>query len=119
MAKKPTTGILAYSTWDVIPVGLAFVHLAYLVGFIVLFPHLPWWAVVLLGLVYAVSISWNLNGISHNFIHNPYFRSPLANRLFSVLESLAMLFSQQFYDLIHRRHHSGNADRPDEAGPRT
>jgi fatty acid desaturase len=116
MAKKRTTGILAYSTWDVIPVGLAFVHLAYLVGFIVLFPHLHWWAVVLLGLVYAVSISWNLNGISHNFIHNPYFRSPLANRLFSVLESLAMLFSQQFYDSIHRRHHMGNADLPDEAG---
>jgi fatty acid desaturase len=116
MAKKRTSGILAYSGWDVVPVGLAFVHLAYLVGFFLLFPHLRWWAIVLLGLIYAVSISWNLNGISHNFIHNPYFRSKLANRLFSVLESGAMLFSQQFYDSIHRRHHMGNADLPDEQG---
>ncbi|HEX4124361.1 MAG TPA: fatty acid desaturase [Tepidisphaeraceae bacterium] len=118
MAKKRTTGILAYSTWDVIPVGLAFVHLAYLIAFFLLFKFhlLPWWGVLLMGLVYAVSISWNINGISHNFIHNPYFRWPILNRLFSILESVSLLFSQQFYDSIHRRHHMGNADLPDEHG---
>jgi hypothetical protein len=28
---------------------------------------------LILGFVYSVSISWNINGVSHNFIHNPYF----------------------------------------------
>ena len=28
---------------------------------------------LILGLIYSVSISWNINGVSHNFIHNPYF----------------------------------------------
>jgi hypothetical protein len=35
---------------------------------------------LILGFIYAVSISWNINGISHNFIHNPYFRSPLRRK---------------------------------------
>ena len=43
-----------------------------------LFPHVHWWMVGVMGFVYAVAISWNINGVAHNFIHNPYFRSPLA-----------------------------------------
>jgi fatty acid desaturase len=69
-----------------------------------------------LGFIYSVSISWNINGVSHNFIHNPYFRSPLLNRLFSILESITVGFSQIFYECIHMQHHKGNADRPDEHG---
>ena len=71
---------------------------------------------LILGFVYSVSISWNINGISHNFIHNPYFRFPLFNRLFSILESITVGFSQIFYECIHMQHHKGNADRPDEHG---
>ena len=68
------------------------------------------------GFIYSVSISWNINGISHNFIHNPYFRSSLLNRLFSIMESITVGFSQVFYECIHMQHHKGNADRPDEHG---
>jgi fatty acid desaturase len=71
---------------------------------------------LILGFIYSVSISWNINGISHNFIHNPYFRSPLLNRLLSILESITVGFSQIFYECIHMQHHKGNADRPDEHG---
>ena len=81
-----------------------------------LFPRVPLWVMLILGFVYSVSISWNINGISHNFIHNPYFRSPLLNRLFSILESITVGFSQIFYECIHMQHHKGNADRPDEHG---
>ncbi len=70
----------------------------------------------LMGIAYSFSISWNINGISHNFIHNRYFNSSLLNRLFSVLESIVCVFSQTIYDHVHRRHHMGNADRPDEKG---
>jgi len=81
-----------------------------------LFPRVPLWVMLILGFVYSVSISWNINGISHNFIHNPYFRSPLLNRLFSILESITVGFSQIFYECIHMQHHKGNADRPDDDG---
>jgi fatty acid desaturase len=38
------------------------------------------------------------------------------NRGFSWLLSVTMGYSQQFYDLIHHKHHQGNSDRPDETG---
>lgn len=108
--------ILAYTRWDIIPVAAALLHCAYFFGMFCLFPYVPLWVMLALGFTYSVSISWNINGISHNFIHNPYFRSPLLNRLFSILESVTVGFSQVFYECIHMQHHKGNADRPDESG---
>src|SRR4029078_6173430 len=90
--------------------------LAYVFGMFFLFPITPLWVMLILGFIYSVSISWNINGISHNFIHNPYFRAPILNRLFSVLESVSVGFSQVFYDCIHMQHHKGNADRPNDGG---
>jgi fatty acid desaturase len=108
--------IFAYTRWDLVPVAAALLHCAYFFGMFYLFPIVPLWAMLILGFIYSVSISWNINGISHNFIHNPYFRSPLLNRLFSILESITVGFSQVFYECIHLQHHKGNADRPDESG---
>lgn len=108
--------IFAYSRWDIIPVACAVLHFAYLIGMFLLFLHVPWWLNGILGFIYAVSISWNINGIAHNFIHNPYFRAPLLNRLFSLLESVTIGFSQTFYDCVHMRHHMGNSDRQNDAG---
>ena len=101
---------------DAIPVLAGLAHAAYLAALFVLFPRLPWWSLPPLFLIYSVSISWNINGIAHNFIHNPYFTSPALNRAFSWLLSVTMGFSQQFYDLVHHRHHQGNSDRPDAHG---
>ena len=78
--------IFAFTRWDIIPVAAALLHCTYFFGIFLLFPILPLWAMLILGFIYSLSISWNINGISHNFIHNPYFRSPLLNRLFSILE---------------------------------
>ena len=108
--------VLAYSKWDVVPVLCGFAHLAFLATFFAVFPFAPWWVLVAMGLTYSVSISWNINGISHNFLHNPYFKSHLMNRIFSLVESLSMGFSQTFYEYVHQRHHMGNSDRPDEQG---
>src|SRR5947199_7578956 len=94
----------------------AIFHCVYFFGMFYLFSRVPLWIMLVLGFVYSVSISWNINGISHNFIHNPYFRLPLLNRLFSILESITLAFSQIFYECIHMQHHKGNADRPDDHG---
>jgi fatty acid desaturase len=111
-----TSRVFAYSRWDVVPVLAQLAHTAYFVALVLLFPVLPWWALVPMGLAWSVSISWNINGISHNFLHNPYFRSAFLNRCFSLLESVTVGFSQVFYEQVHRDHHVGNADLPDEKG---
>jgi fatty acid desaturase len=110
------SSIFAHSRWDAVPVFFGFVHAGFIVFMFVYFSQLPWWLLLACGVIYAYSISWNINGIAHNFIHNPYFRSPLLNRLFSLLESLTIGFSQTFYDCVHMRHHTGNSDRQDEHG---
>src|SRR5437667_3766289 len=116
--ERPRTNskVFAHTRWDAIPVSAALLHCVYFFGMFFLFPRLPLWAMLILGFIYSVSISWNINGISHNFIHNPCFRSRLLNRLFSILESVTVGFSQVFYECIHMQHHKGNADRPDEHG---
>jgi fatty acid desaturase len=48
--------------------------------------------------------------------HNPFFTSPTLNRLYSLLQSFALGFSQVAYDAVHTRHHRGNSDKPDENG---
>jgi fatty acid desaturase len=69
-----------------------------------------------MGLIYSVSLSWNINGVSHNLIHNPLFKSRILNRLFGIMESVTLGISQTFYRHVHYRHHMGNGDRLDEHG---
>ena len=113
---KTNSRIFAHTRWDALPITAGLVHCVYFFTMFYLFPRVPLWVMFILGFIYSVSISWNINGISHNFIHNPYFRSPLLNRLFGIMESVTVGFSQIFYECIHMQHHKGNADRPDKAG---
>jgi fatty acid desaturase len=108
--------IFAYSPWDVVPAVCGVFHFCYLLAIFIFFKHLPLWSLVILGFIYSVSISWNINGIAHNFLHNPFFIWKPANKAFSWLLSVTMGFSQTFYELVHNRHHQGNSDRPDENG---
>ena len=116
MKKNSTRHLLAYSYWDLIPVITGVLHLMFLILILSAFRHLPFWANVVLGFIYSFSISWNVNGISHNFIHNAYFKSFWLNRAFSLLESITMGFSQTMYEYVHRQHHIGNNDRLNEHG---
>lgn len=114
--QKKSLFLLAHSNWDVIPIAWAFVHFLFLISMLVSFGHIAWWASALMGLFYAFSISWNVNSVSHNFIHNAYFKSSALNRAFSLLESITLGFSQTMYDHVHRQHHIGNNDRIGENG---
>src|SRR6266478_5017452 len=82
----------AYSRWDAVPVLAELAHFSYLILLFFVFAHLKFWVMLPLGLIYSISISWNFNGISHNFLHNPYFRSSFLNRVFSFIESIACGF---------------------------
>jgi fatty acid desaturase len=116
MKRATDSRLFRYSRYDAIPVLAALLQFVYLLLLFFAFPRLPWWALLPLGLVWSVSISWNINGISHNFLHNPYFRSQALNRCFSILESITIGFSQVFYEQVHKDHHKGNADLPDTHG---
>lgn len=114
-ATRPMS-ILKYSSWDLVPIGLAILHFSYLIGFFAAFPFIPWPVRIAAGFLYSIAISWSINSISHNFIHNPYFVSKRLNTLFSYFLSITIGFSQAMYNFVHMRHHSGNMDRPDENG---
>lgn len=108
--------IFAFTRWDVLPFAAGLFHLAYFFTLFFLYPHTPLWIMLILGFLYSLMINANINGVGHNFIHNPFFRSKLLNRLFGVTQSVACCFSQTYYDVVHMQHHKGNSDRKDENG---
>jgi fatty acid desaturase len=116
--ERPITDskVFAHTRWDMIPALASFVHLAYFFALFLLYPHTPLWIMLILGFVYSLMVNANINGLAHNFIHNPFFRSSLVNRLFSLANSVACCFSQTYYDVVHMQHHKGNSDRPGENG---
>src|SRR5947207_15871308 len=69
--------LFAQTRWDAIPVAAGLLHCLYFFGMFYLFPRVPLWVMIILGLIYSVSISWNINGIPHTLIHHRYFRSPV------------------------------------------
>jgi fatty acid desaturase len=113
---KRKHGVFAWTAWDLIPVCAAVAHLAFVIWLVAGFGVRPLWGNLICGALYAIGISWNINGVSHNFLHTPYFRRPSFNRAFSVLESVTIGFSQTFYAWVHLRHHEGNSDRPGPDG---
>ncbi len=108
----------AYTPWDFFPALSGVLNFAFVICFYLAFAkwHFPWWALVCMGFTYSVSIGWNINSVCHNFVHNPFFTSNLLNRLFSLMQSFALGFSQVCYDAVHSRHHRGNSDRPGDDG---
>src|SRR5881227_514783 len=116
--ERPATNsrLFAHTRWDAIPMLAGLFHLAYFLGLFFLYARAPLWVMLILGFVYSLMVNANINGIGHNFIHNPFFRSELLNRLFGITQSIACCFSQTYYDAVHMQHHKGNSDRQDEKG---
>src|SRR5260370_24431295 len=115
---RPATNsrLFAHTRWDAVPAAAGLFHLAYFLGLFFLYPHAPLWVMLILGFLYSLMVNANINGVRHNFIHIPCFRSKILNRLFGVTQSVACCFSQTYYNAVHMLHHQGNADRPDEQG---
>lgn len=75
------------------------------------FRSLPGWVLGVTFCAVALSYLWNLQCISHNFIHNPYFNSVWLNRAFSVLETIAIGVPHILYHHYHMNHHAGDNDK--------
>jgi fatty acid desaturase len=100
-----------YTAYDALPalsvVGIVALIFATLFGY----ATMPWWLVVPAFVALAASYLWNLQCLSHNFIHNPFFTSRWLNRAFSVLETFALGVPHVFYHHYHLNHHFGDNDR--------
>jgi fatty acid desaturase len=83
---------------------------ALLFGTFLFFSSLPWWVLVPAFIAVAWSYCRNMQCISHNFIHNPYFSNDWLNRAFGVLESLALGVPHVLYLHYHMNHHFGDND---------
>jgi fatty acid desaturase len=76
----------------------------------VFFHTLPVWALALAFAAIVFNYCWNVQSISHNFIHNAFFTNVWLNRAFSVLESVAIGIPQTIYYHYHLNHHWGDND---------
>ena len=82
--------LFRHTPYDAVPVLCGIANVALLVGTFAFFPLLPWWALALAFGAIIFCYCWNVQSISHNFIHNPFFSNEWLNRAFSVLESIAI-----------------------------
>src|SRR5580692_1838385 len=55
----------------------------------------------------ALGLWWNANTIAHNFIHRPFFRSAVVNRLFSAALGVLLGIPQTLWRDRHLAHHAG------------
>jgi len=102
--------------YDVVPALCGMANVALLVGSVLGFHRFPTWMLATAFGAIVFSYCWNVQSISHNFIHNPFFTSRWLNRLFSVLESLAIGVPQTIYHHYHLNHHFGDNDAPGPDG---
>src|SRR5437016_10346321 len=93
--ERPTTNskVFAHTRWDAVPAAAGFFHLAYFVSLFFLYPHAPLWVMLILGFIYSLMVNASINGVGHNFIHNPFFRKKVLNRLFRSEEHTSELQS--------------------------
>ena len=116
-APKTRTGaIFRYTAWDVVPAVLAYLHFALILAFFFAWPAMTWAERFAGAALYALAIGWNLDSVSHNFIHNPFFRSKMLNRITEFVLTFELGTPQTMYRFVHMRHHAGNSDRPDADG---
>ncbi|HTU23558.1 MAG TPA: fatty acid desaturase [Gemmataceae bacterium] len=108
MSAKPF--LFRNSPYDAIVALCGLLNVAFLLWTFLAFASLPWWAAGLSFFVLAWAYCWNLQCISHNFIHNPFFTNVWLNRAFGVLETLCIGMPHQLYHHYHLNHHAGDND---------
>ena len=87
-------GVLRYPS-DAVLIGLSLVY----AGLLLSVPSIP---------LLALGLWWTGNTVAHNFIHTPFFRSPVLNRIYSIYLSAVMGFPQALWRARHLRHHRGD-----------
>ena len=105
--------VFAHSRWDIVLVILSVLELTLLSAGTLGFDGLS--APSLIGLAAGLIFlnCTNFQCAAHNFVHNPFFRSEGLNRIFGVLNTLALGVPQHLYRIQHLNHHRYNNDMKD------
>jgi fatty acid desaturase len=102
--------LFRYHVLDAVPALCGLGLVALLIGTFLGYDYLSPVVLVPAFILVTLSYVWNLQCISHNFIHNPFFASDWLNRLFSVLETLCIGVPHVLYHHYHMNHHWGDND---------
>ncbi len=108
--------LFRYSAYDAIPTLCAIGHVALFAWTLLYFHQLPGWLLAVAFGAIVVNYCWNVQAISHNFIHNAFFTNDWLNRAFSLLETVAIGVPQTIYHHYHLNHHFGDNDAPGPSG---
>ncbi len=108
--------IFKHSPLDAWLVLVSLFHITLLVTPAFFFDRIPLLALIPLGLVQAFLYAMNFQCTGHNFVHNPFFSSTWLNRVFSVINTLALGIPQTLYKYHHYNHHAHNNDVPERYG---
>ncbi|MEM9853135.1 MAG: fatty acid desaturase [Pseudomonadota bacterium] len=99
---------MAHTGADLLLVGVTFLGLALLAAAYLAFQSWGFWALVPLFVVMCFVICTNYQCTAHNFVHNEFFAARWMNDAFSVLNTLALGFSQTIFREHHLNHHKHN-----------
>src|SRR5438132_6452832 len=101
--ERPATNsrLFAHTRWDVLPAAAGLFHLAYFIGLFFLYPQAPLWVMLVLGFLYSLMVNANINGVGHNFIHNPLFRTKILNPTLGITQYAARRCSRTIDDAVH------------------
>lgn len=102
--------LFRYTVSDAIPALCGVCIVALIFWSLFAFDTASWWLLGPAFFAIAWSYCWNMQCISHNFIHNPFFVSDWLNRAYSVLLSLAIGVPHVLYHHYHMNHHAGDSD---------
>lgn len=106
-----------YDFRDSILVLLSIAQLIINIFVVVYFNHISISLLIVLAATQIILICTNFQCIAHNFIHNPFFKSPLLNGIFSISNTLSLGMPQSTYKVHHTNHHTYNNDNWDGEKP--
>ena len=91
-ARSRSIPLLRYSDRDAILIALSLVY----AGLLIAAPSIP---------LIGAGLWWTANTVAHNFIHTPFFRSRILNRVYALFLSAVMGVPQSLWRARHLRHH--------------
>ncbi len=105
--------IFKHSNKDLLLVLICFSNITLLVFGALFFIELSVIQNILAGVALVAFYCTNYQCVSHNFIHNNFFKSGIFNKIFSIINSMAMGLPQTLYyhhHMNHHRHTNGEKD---------
>jgi fatty acid desaturase len=101
-----TRSLFRHSPHDLLPALGGVASVACLLATFLAFDSLSRAAALLVLVLAGLLVCWNLHCVAHCFLHHPFFRKRWLNRVYGVMESLAIGVPHSLYRHYHMSRHS-------------